>query len=345
MRFFGFFLIMVSLAGFALVGIDAFDEWQAAPAQVAQNTPQATPGMLNTATPAPTQTPAPNFAATETAIAGILAQAEATRQAGDVLVESAKAAQAAALLEAEKERTRQKEIDAARLATSEANALAHSQIEAERQAEANRAAAIAVAQQEAENRAKSLELEAARLAQSERNQWAVWVMVALALVVVGVFVWAVRRPSEVVSNAGELADDEDEITPMSDEAMRWLAREPVQVNGENEAMQYDGPITPEQARALIDAGGLNGPLSFRKVQSAGITRAAWNDIRRDLVPTFAEYDKSGAIILNLAGCDLVKKLAPPLPHNSAPVSDFGISADDAQHDTAQHSSDTDTPAE
>jgi hypothetical protein len=341
MKFFGFVLMIAALTGFALVGIDAYGEFQAAPVQ-AQNAPKSTQtAQTRTETPEPTQTPMPDYSATETAISGIVAQAEATRQAGDIQVESAKAAQAAALLEAEKERTRQKEIEAARVATSEANALAHSQIEATRQAEANRAAAIAVAQQAEQNRAKSLELEAARLEQSSRNQWAVWLMLALGLVVIGVIVWViVRRPSEVVSEAEEVTDDDDEISPMSDEAMRWLAREPVQVNGENEAMQYPAPFSPDEAAAIIKAGGLVNPVSFRAAADAGIKRARWSQLRNDLVPVFAEKDKDDSIILTLAGCELVKKVATPPPHSPARVSEVGVLAEDEQHDTARHTPDT-----
>lgn len=214
MKFFGFFLMIVALTGFALVGIDAFDEWQTTPAQAAQNVPQATQtAQIRTETPEPTQTPAPDFSATETAISGVLAQAEATRQAGDIQVESAKAAQAAAILEAEKERTRQKQMEIDARHTSEANAARSQAIEATRQAEQVFYAQAQAAIQQAENEARSLELEAARLKQSERNQWAVWVMVALGVVIVGVFIWAIRRPaSQPASKAGEVtSSDWDEI--------------------------------------------------------------------------------------------------------------------------------------
>lgn len=206
-----FAVISIALIVYAVRG---YTRGEIAPARAAQNVPQATQtAQERTPTPEPTQTPAPDFSATETAIAGVLAQAEATRQAGDVMVESAKAAQAAALLEAEKERTRQKQMEIDARHTSEANAARSQEIEATRQAEANRAAAIAVAQQAEQNRAKSLELEAGRLEQAERTWVLAWVMVAVIVVIVGVFVWAIRRPaSQPASKAGEVtSSDWDEI--------------------------------------------------------------------------------------------------------------------------------------
>jgi hypothetical protein len=153
-----------------------------------------------------------------------------------------------------------------------------------------------------------------------------------------VFIWAIRRP------ASQVVYEAEELTTSEEAPAGWLPpiREPVivQVQGDNEVMQYDLPVTAEQARALTDAGGLTGPLSFRRVNDFGITRATWNDIRRDLVPTFAEYDEKGSIILNRIGCDLLREMAPPLPHQPASVSAQGILAENEQHDTAQHTPNT-----
>jgi hypothetical protein len=158
-------------------------------------------------------------------------------------------------------------------------------------------------------------------------------VLALGLVIAVVWVFVTSLKEKRATSPLEAVQDEadGEAAPAD-----WLPVAPVQIDGENEAFQYDAPISPAIAAALIAANGLTEPLSFRRVSEVGITRAMWNEIRRDLVPTFAEYDKSGSIILNLAGCELIKKIAPPLTHSPASIPNLGNSAGETQHNTAQH---------
>jgi hypothetical protein len=298
--------------------------------QPATASAQEQPAPLATATmPAQaTQTPAePTNAPTATighqstiiALEGALnaAKAEEARAKAD----EAQAVQQAAAIEATKQAASiagQQQLAAMKI-TEAAIVRDTAQAEAAKQAEINRAAELAI-------QAQQVEIDA-------RRDWMLLagVIAAFVLLAFGIVVFVRGRERE-----SEYDTDGEEVTSY-EERPEWKPRpQVIQVESDNEAMQYPTPITPEQAKALVDAGGLLGALSFRGVQRFGITRAAWNDIRRDLVPVFAEYDKSGAIVLNYAGVEMLNKIYPPLTHNPARVSVQGNSADTSRHDTAQH---------
>jgi hypothetical protein len=290
-------------------------------AQEATRTPQAS------ATPQNTITPAPLYEAT---IAALQAANNVTElEAARVRLEVARVEYQAVEKDGA-DRVRAAEIAAHAQAQSHQRALELEQARRETAAEVEKAKQATIAAWADYERAAA---ERLRAEQAGRDAWARYAMTAAIAIIAAGFVLVVWRGRERVTDDDELTDYEPRP--------EWMPQPPIiQVNAPNEVMQYVSPITPAQARALIDAGGLLGPLSFRKVQAFGITRAAWNEIRLDLVPTFAEYDKAGAIILNMAGTEMVRKTAPPLTHSPARVPVQGNSADTGRHDTAQHTPDT-----
>jgi hypothetical protein len=218
-KVFGFVLVCFSVVGIVVLGIRELPVASEVHAQAVTLAPeaaqvvQATPALQETGVPKETPAPAVDYAATEAALSGAVAQAEKTRQALDAQIETSKAAAANAELEAERERTRQKQMEVDARATSEANALAAAEIEITRQADSNRAAEIGIRAKEAENEARRLEVEAARLEQSRVNSWAAWVAVALLSIGLAYFGWALarNRPAIVqpaaVPNEHEPEDD------------------------------------------------------------------------------------------------------------------------------------------
>jgi len=248
-----------------------------------------TMGAQMTATMAPSEpeptatpfyTPTPNIEATAQYNAVLAAeinlQAAETQAAGVII-----AANIAATTEANKA------ISAERVAQIEADA------QRERDEAANQGAAIA-------NERIRLETEAERVKQDERRAIPNIILAVAALIFsVFLFVWLVLswRAREVVTDSEEVT--ENELAPLS-----WPVVQVNQSDGMG-AMQHE-PITLEQARRM-SAAGIDAPLSFRNV-SEFIKRAEWDEIRRALVPVFADYNRDGSLVLNSTGQELIRKM-------------------------------------
>jgi len=251
----------------------------------------ATPTMSAQMTAEPTQneqkptatpfyTPTPDIQATAQYNAVLAAEinlSAAETQAAGVII----AANIQATTEANKA------ISAERVAQIEADA------QRERDEAANQGAAIA-------NERIRLETEAERVKQDERRVIPVYIL-AVGILLIGVFLlaWLVLswRAREVVTNDEEVT--ENELAPLN-----WPVVQVNQSDGMG-AMQHE-PITPEQARR-ISAAGIDAPLSFRNV-SEYIKRAEWDEIRRALVPVFADYNRDGSLVLNSTGQELIRKM-------------------------------------